>query len=183
MLAAVILRQVPHPTVLAAAGVALAGTWLIGGGLDGLNGGDGLAVGCAVGFAAQILLLDHVVRRTGRPATAILIQSMLCAGLTLPIAWSAESLSMAALPSVAPALLFAGVLSGGLAFLLQAVALCPTAPAVAAVLLMSESLFAAVFAAVLLGDRLPPAGWVGCGLLFASLLVAQFAPARDTAAA
>lgn len=182
MLGALALRQVPHPTVLAAAVAALVGTWLIGGGIDGLNGGDGLAVGCALGFAAQILLLDRTVRRTGRPATAVLVQSALCAGLTLPIAASAESLSVAVLPSVAPALLFAGVLSGGLAFALQAVGQSATTPAVAAVLLMSESLFAALFATLLLGERLSPAGWIGCGLLFAGLLAAQFAPVQDTTA-
>lgn len=181
LLGALVLRQVPHPTVLAAAVAALAGTWLIGGGIDGLNGGDGLAIGCAVGFAAQILLLDRVVRRTGRPATAVLIQSALCAGLTLPIAASAEPLSLAALPTVAPALLFSGILSGGLAFTLQAIGQSATAPAVAAVLLMSESLFAALFAAAFLGERLPPAGWAGCGLLFASLLAAQFTPSREAA--
>ena len=183
MLGAALLRQVPHPMVLVAACAALAGTWLIGGGLDGLNGGDLLAIGCALGFAAQILLLDQVVRRTGRPATAVLIQSALCAGLTLPAALGVETLSVAALPSIAPALLFAGIFSGGLAFMLQAVGQSATAPSVAAVLLMSESLFAALFAAVLLDEHLSPAGWIGCGLLFAGLLTAQFAPVRETTAA
>ena len=181
VLGALVLRQVPPPAVLAAAAMALGGTWLIGGGLDGLNGGDALAAGCGLGFAAQILLLDLVVRRTGRPATAVLIQSALCAGLALPLAAMAEPLMMAALPSIVPALLFAGLLSGGLAFMLQAVGQAGTAPAVAAVLLMSESLFAALFAAVLLGERLSPTGWAGCGLLFMSLIVAQAAPAREAA--
>ncbi|MDX7953009.1 DMT family transporter [Lichenihabitans sp. Uapishka_5] len=173
LLGAALLRQGPHGLVLLAASMALGGTWLIGGGLAGLNGGDGLAVGCALGFAAQILLVDHVVRRTGRPGTAVLVQSLICAGLTLPAALSLETLSVQALPAITPALLFAGVMSGGIAFMLQAVGQRGTAPSVAAVILMSESLFAALLAVLLLGERLPPAGWLGCGLLFASLVLAQ----------
>ncbi len=176
LLGAILLRQIPRASILIAAGLALAGTWLIGGGFGGFNGGDILAIGCAVGFAAQILLLDRVVKRTGRPATAVLIQSILCAGSALPLALCHESLRFASLLSITPALLFAGILSGGLAFALQAFGQSATTPAVAAVLLMSEALFAALFAAALLGERLPWSSWAGCGLLFVSLLLAQFTP-------
>lgn len=183
LLGTAVLRQRPHVMVLLAAAAALGGTWLIGGGLDGLNAGDILAIGCALGYAVQILLLDVVVKRTGRPATAVLIQSLLCAGLTLPLALSVETLSVPALPAIAPALLFAGILSGGLAFVLQAVGQSATTSSVAAVLLMSESLFAALFAVVLLGEALPFEGWIGCGLLFASLLMAQCVPQPSLAEA
>ena len=178
MLSAAMLRQPPGPLVLLAALLALAGTWLIGGGLDGLNGGDLLAIGCAVGFAAQILLLDRVIAHTRRPVLAVVFQSAFCAACTLPVALGTETISLAAIPSVLPALLFAGIFSGGVAFLLQAIGQTATAPSVAAILLMSESLFAAVFAVALLGERLTGQAWLGCGLLFASLLLAQIAPAR-----
>ena len=178
MLGAAMLRQVPRPLVFLAALLALAGTWLIGGGLDGLNGGDLLAIGCALGFAAQILLLDRIIAQTRRPVLAVAFQSAFCTACTLPVALGTETISLAALPSVLPALLFAGIFSGGLAFLLQAIGQSATAPSVAAILLMSESLFAAVFAVALLGERLTGLAWLGCGLLFASLLLAQIAPAR-----
>ena len=177
LLGAGLLRQRPHWLVLLAGVAALTGTWLIGGGLDGLNGGDLLAVGCALGFAVQILLMDQIVKRTGRAATAVMVQSLLCAGFTLPVALTTETLSLASLGPIAPALLFAGILSGGLAFMLQAIGQRATPPSVAAVLLMSESLFAALFAALLLQERLSPEGWLGCGLLFVGILAAQFAPA------
>jgi drug/metabolite transporter (DMT)-like permease len=178
LLGALWLRQVPHGLVWLAAVAALGGTWLVGGGLDGLAGGDLLAVGCAVGFAVQILLLDGIVKRSGRPGTAVLVQSAACAVLALPAALAVEHLSVAALPAVVPSLLFAGLLSGALAFVLQAIGQRSTPPAVAAVLLMSESLFAALFAALLLGERLSASGWIGCGLLFGGMLLAQVAPER-----
>ncbi|HEX3982392.1 MAG TPA: EamA family transporter, partial [Acidisoma sp.] len=73
--------------------------------------------------------------------------------------------------------LYAGILSGGIAFLLQAICQRYTRATDAAVMLMSESLFAALFAALLLGESLPARGWFGCFLLVVSLLLAQFGPA------
>lgn len=180
LIGTLVLHRAPHLLVLVAAGAALAGTWLIGGGLDGLNDVDALAIGCALGFAVQILLLDRIVKRTGRPATAVLVQSVVCAALTLPVALGFERLAPAAVPSVLPALLFAGVASGGLAFMLQGVGQAATAPSVAAVLLMSESLFAALFATLFLGETLSAEGWAGCALLLGAMLLAQCVPAAQS---
>jgi drug/metabolite transporter (DMT)-like permease len=131
----------------------------------------------------QILLLDTIVKRTGRPGTAVLIQSAVCATLTLPVAMAVEHLPIETLPATLPSLGYAGLVSGALAFLLQAIGQRATTPAVAAVLLMSESLFAALFAATLLDERLSALGWTGCGLLFAGMLLAQVAPGeRDGSA-
>ncbi len=86
-----------------------------------------------------------------------------------PIAWTA-------IARAAPELLYAGIFSGGIAFVLQAICQRYTGATEAAVMLMAESLFAALFAALLLGEQLTPSGWVGCTLIFLSLVIAQLGP-------
>ncbi|WP_334174630.1 DMT family transporter [Pseudoxanthobacter sp.] len=171
----VVLRRRPHFLVLPAAACAIAGTWFLGGGLDGLTTGDLLTIASAFGFAVQIILMDRFVRRTGRPVAAALGQSLFGAA-TGVLAGLGEPLSAGDVMAVLPELLYAGALSGGVAYLLQAIGQQRTPPADAAVILMSEALFAALFAAVLIGERLSPAGWTGCALLFLGLVIVQLGP-------
>jgi drug/metabolite transporter (DMT)-like permease len=51
-----------------------------------------------------------------------------------------------------------------------------TREADAALLLSSETVFAALFGAWLAGDRLTPGGWLGCGLILACILASQLVP-------
>ena len=77
----------------------------------------------------------------------------------------------------------AGALSGGLAFSLQAVAQRHTGAADAAVVFSAEAVFAALAAAVLLGERLPLSGWLGCMLILAAVLTVQLVPLMSGRAA
>lgn len=171
------LKRVPHPLIWLAALLAVGGTFVMSDGFDGLRPGDLLATASAVAFAIQIILMERFVKRTGRPIAAALFQSCCCvlAGgivglMSGPIAWSA-------IATATPELLYGGIFSGGIAFMLQAVCQRLTSAAEAAVMLMAESLFAALFAALLLGEQLTPSGWVGCTLIFLSLIIAQLGPA------
>ncbi len=80
----------------------------------------------------------------------------------------------------APEILYAGIFAGGLAFTLMAIGQRYTREADAAILLSSEALFAALFAALLLGERLSISGYIGCSLIFAAILIVQLVPANST---
>ncbi|HWT63938.1 MAG TPA: DMT family transporter, partial [Ochrobactrum sp.] len=73
-------------------------------------------------------------------------------------------------------LLFTGVFSSGAAFTLQAIGQRYTTSAQAAIFLSSEALFAALFGAMFLGERLSFIGFIGCGLLFAAMLAVELVP-------
>jgi drug/metabolite transporter (DMT)-like permease len=78
----------------------------------------------------------------------------------------------AALPSIA----YAGLLSGGVGYTLQIVAQRYT-PATEAALIMSlESVFAAVAAAFLLGERLTLLAGLGCGLILLGVVLVEIVP-------
>jgi drug/metabolite transporter (DMT)-like permease len=166
-----------HGLVWPAAALSLLGTFLLGGGrIDGLNGGDGLVILGAIFWAIQILALGALAIDLGRPVTIALMQYAVTAVLGLGAGFAFESPSVEAAISIWPTLVYTGVISGGLAFTLQAVAQAHTPPADAAILVSMEGLFAALFGALLLGERLPPIGWMGAGLLIAAALLVQLGP-------
>jgi len=170
-------RRLPHPAIWAAALLALGGTWcLSGGSLTGLNAGDMMTVLSALCFAVQIIVLDRFIRRSGRPVAAALAQSAACVLLGLAVGLVSEPWHGDAVGGAWVEILYAGALSGGVAFLLQAIFQRYTPPSDAAVMLMSESLFAALLAALILGERMNAEGLFGCALLLASLALAQFGP-------
>ncbi|MGE4480660.1 DMT family transporter [Acidocella sp.] len=171
-----IFRRAPHPLIWLAALLALAGTWFLGGGFDSLSRGDLLVILSALGFAVQILLMQHVARGTGRPVAAALGQSMACVVLGCAVGGIGGLPRWHDIMGCLPQLLYGGILSGGVAFLLQAICQRHTGATDTAVILMAESLFAALFAALLLHERLSGRGVLGCALLFSALVLAQIGP-------
>ena len=71
--------------------------------------------------------------------------------------------------------------STGVAFTLQAIGQQYVPPANAAIILSAESLFAALGGALILGERLPPLGYVGAAIIFAPSSWSK--PSRRCAAA
>jgi drug/metabolite transporter (DMT)-like permease len=84
--------------------------------------------------------------------------------------------STAVIKAALPEILYAGILAGGFAFTLQAIGQQYTSQAAAAILLSSESLFAALFGAWILGERLGYLGYIGCALIFVALLMVELKP-------
>ena len=173
---ALALKRPPHPLIWLAALLALYGTWLLGGGFDSLKRGDFLSIGAAATFAVQIILMERFVQRTGRPIAAALFQSLCSVVAGGMLGLIAGPITLATVVKTTPELLYAGIFSGGIAFVLQAVCQRFTSATEAAVMLMAESLFAALFAWMLLNESLPPSGWTGCTLIFLSLIMAQGGP-------
>lgn len=177
LIAMVFFRQLPHVIVWPASVMTLTGIYLLGGGeLSALNLGDFLMIICAVFWALQVILLGRLVMRTGRPMATAATQFFFVGIIGTLAGGIFETYSIAALQEAMVELLFAGVISGGVAFTLQAIAQQWSTPADAAILLSSEALFAAIAGALFLGERLPVAGLVGCTLIFFSVLMVELAP-------
>ena len=94
-----------------------------------------------------------------------------------------ESPSWSAVASCWLPILHAGVLSGGVAFTLQIVGQQYTSPTLASMLLSLESVFAAIFGAILIPSQaLQGRELFGCALMFAAIVLAQL-PQRGAAKA
>ena len=178
ILSLVLLRQVPHPVVWPAVALAFGGTWLLSGGdLVALNTGDFLTIACAFAWSAQVLMIGRYVSSSGRPIALSLVQFAICAVLGILIAIPLEDIVLTDIVAALPEILFSGIFASGVAFTLQVVGQRYTTAPQAAIFLSTEALFAAVFAAILLAERIPPIGYLGGVLIFSAILLVEIGPA------
>jgi drug/metabolite transporter (DMT)-like permease len=165
-----------------AAVLAVSGLYLISvrGGLS-IGSGDLLELVGAFFWAAHIIVIGRLAPKTdpvelsaGQFAVASLwslVAALLTEPLPLSAAW-ALGLSGALLP-----ILYAGVLSSGVAFTLQIVAQRTARPAPAAILMALEGLFGALGGILFLGEPLTARLAGGGALMLAGAILAQL-PAR-----
>ena len=172
-----VFREWPHRVVWPAALLALAGIYLLSGGsLGRLTRGDGLTVLCAFMWALQIVLVGRFVKDSGRPFLLSLTQMTVAGVLALSGALAFEAIELAPLVSAWPEIVYTGVVASALAFTLQIIGQRYTTAPQAAIILSSEALFAGLFGALFMGDRMLLGGLVGCGLIFAAMLAVELAP-------
>lgn len=156
-------------------GVALAvgGLYLLCGvGHDGVNPGDLLLLGCALMFSVQILLVDRFVTQADGVCLSC-IQFFTVGILNLPLMFVCEQPSLSAIAVNWLPILYAGVLSSGVAYTLQIVAQKDTHPTTASLLMSFESVFAVLAGWALLQENLSVPELAGCGLMFAAVILAQ----------
>jgi drug/metabolite transporter (DMT)-like permease len=177
-LAVLIYREWPHPVVWPCAFAALAGIFLLSGGdVAALTSGDWLTLLCALCWAFQMIFIARYVVSTGRPVTLAVVQFAVCGAIGLTVALLLEPIEPAAIRAALPEILYAGIFSGGIAFTLQIIGQRYTTASQAAIFLSTEAVFAAIFGALLLGERIPAIGLVGCALILAAILAVETVPA------
>jgi drug/metabolite transporter (DMT)-like permease len=168
----------PRAIVVGAGFASLAGAWLLatGGALAPPNKGDALVLLADFAWATGIALTPVFLARSGRPLLLAFVQYTVCAGLAALCSALFESVALGAFAAAAPTILFAGIVSGALAYTLQIFAQAHTPPAEAALILALESVFAAFAGALLLGERLTVIGALGCALILAGALASEIGP-------
>jgi len=178
LFAVILFRHWPHPIVWPAALTAMAGIWFLSGGnATAFALGDWLTV-VAAGFCAlQLIFIGRAAAPTGRPLTLAVTQSGVVAVLGLTIALAVEPIQWQAIRLALPEILYAGIFSGGLAFTLQIIGQRYTTAPQAAIFLSSEAVFAGLFGALFLGERLPASGLLGCSLIFLAIIAIEVLPA------
>ena len=176
-----LMRNRPHWIVWPAALLAFAGIVLVGGGsLGSLSSGDFLVIACAVFWSLQIVYITRFAQGSGRPLTLSLVQFSVAALLSAVGAVTLETTSLEALGNAWIEIVYGGVFSIGLAFSLQTIGQRYTTAPQAAIFLSSEALFAALFAALFVGERIAAIGLVGCACIFAAMLAVELVPMLGT---
>jgi len=140
-----------------------------------LSKGDTLQLICAVAFAGHVLMIGYLATRMDTVKLS-LIQFFVAGVLAMGLALCFEQLSWAMITSTAVPLLFAGVMSTGIAYTLQTVAQQHAHPSHAAIILSSEGVFAVLGGFLLLNEVLPAKGLLGCGLILVGMLLSQLMP-------
>ena len=135
--------------------------------------GDFLTLCCAVFFSLHILVIDYFMKRKAdgiklswvQFAVAFVFASCLVSGFEA-VSW--ESLWAARVP-----LLFAGVISSGIAYTLQILGQKYTDPTIATLLMSLEAVFAVIAGWAVLGEVMNGRELGGCALVFIAVLLAQ----------
>ena len=170
-------KRAPHPVVWPAALGCLLGTWLLAGAKQvDIAAGDWWVIASCIPWALHITLVGWVAERWNAPYRLACVQFAVCAVLGMATAWWLEPLSWAAIQAAAGAIAYTGLISVGVGYTAQVVAQRYTHPADAAIILSSETVFAALFGALLMGDRLSVLGWAGCSLILMCIVAAQWLP-------
>ncbi|OYU98499.1 MAG: EamA family transporter [Burkholderiales bacterium PBB5] len=177
LLAWLFQRQLPHWSVWPATAGCLLGTWLLtGASAQALRAGDLWVLFSALPWAVHVLLVGQVANKLQGAYLLACGQFAVCAVISLVLGVATEPITLDGLRLAAGAIAYTGVLSVGVGFTLQVVGQRHAPPADAAILLSSETVFAAAFGALLMGDRLSATGWLGCGLILAGILLVQCLP-------
>ncbi len=177
LLAFVILRRRPHPVTLVGIAVAVAGLVLLtdpggSGDASGFGWGEVLTLGCAVAFAAHVVILGATAHRHDPIRLAAVQVAFVGAACALPGFW----LGGYGFPRPALAAAVAtALIATALAFVLQVTGQRTVPPARAALLLLLEPVFAAVVATVQ-GDPLTPSQITGAALILVAVTISEVLP-------
>jgi drug/metabolite transporter (DMT)-like permease len=179
LLLALIWRERARWSDWLGAGLAVAGMFLLSVELSlgmqeefRLAPGDGWVLVGAFLWALHVIAVGRLA--PGRdPLRLALIQYAVCGLLSGVVALALERGTWADILLAGPAILYAGVLSTGLAYTGQIVAQRHAPPTHAAIIMSMEAVFAALSGWLALGERLTGQQLAGCGLMLAGMLLAQ----------
>lgn len=140
-----------------------------------LEKGDALMILCALVFTLQILLVDKFAPDFD-PLTLCCLE-FLTAGLLsfLPMAIF-EGFGFQNIRPAIWCILYCGIFSCGIAYWLQIVGQRHLPPALASLIMSFESVFGAIFGALILHERMTCRELLGCGLIFLALVLSQVLP-------
>lgn len=179
ILAWLLLRQRPSPMVWPAAALCFLGTWLLGGATYGaFSFGDGLVAFSALFWALHVIVLAGAARFEA-PITLNALQFALVGTVAGIAAVALETPTLAGLTAAWSSILFVGVLASAVTFTLFTWAVRYTPAPEAAIIVGSESLFAALAGALLLGERLSFISWCGASIIIAATILLQLRPRGD----
>ena len=156
--------------------LALAGLLLLGGAPGGSWLGNALVLGNAVAQSFQIVAMERFAPRYDARALTFLQMAVAGVGFTV-IAVAAGQLEAPPDAETWYALVVTGVFAGALGYLVGTWVQSRTTAARAALVFTLEAPFAALFGVLLLSEHLGWAGWTGCAVMLAGIVLAEPAAA------
>ena len=153
--------------------LAMIGTYLMSvkGSLS-MNIGDLITIFGSIVFAIHILMLSEFSKDTNAVLVS-LIQFAVCGFFSLIAALIFEGIEIDAILKSYLAILYVGILSSGVGFTIQLMALKELDPVVASMISSLESVFGAVFGWLILSQSMSEREIIGGIIIFVATLIAQ----------
>lgn len=185
VLSVIFLKKRQPKMVWIGAGVAVAGFFFLCL-MDGISAGQGLGIGlsdflvllCAFCFSVHILVVDKYTAIADGVRLSC-IQFLVCGVLSIICMFLFESPTLESIVACRIPILYAGILSCGVAYTLQIVGQKGVNPAIASLILSLESVFSVLSGFVFEHGTLT--GWelLGCILVFGAVLLVNLAPQKE----
>lgn len=142
-----------------------------------INRGDIFVLASALFFAFHIVVIDYFAPRVDCVRMSC-IQFFVAGALSAAMMFIFEKPDVYSLWNSRIPVLYAGVLSSGVAYTLQIVGQRETKPVIASLILSFESVFAAVAGVIILNESFTYRELAGCALMFIAVLTAQLKDLR-----
>ena len=138
--------------------------------------GDNLVVLGALFWSTHIIFTGMIIKKYDLPLTLGAIQTLIVALFSFIIASIYEEFIYSNILKEINSILYAGILSGGFAFVLQIYAQKNISPAPAAIVFSLEGVFATIAAWILLSQILDINNLIGCLFILFGVLLSQLMP-------
>ncbi len=172
-----LLRRRVHWVVWPASLGCFIGTYIMSGaGEVELQVGDFWVISSTLFWAAHVLLVGFVASRTRAPLVVATFQFFVCGFLGLVCGALVEQPTVMDFRSALFGIAYVGIFSVGMAFTLQVVGQRYTQAADAAIILSSETIFAALAGFMFLGERLTIVQLSGAVLILAGIIAVELVP-------
>lgn len=159
--------------------VALAGLWVLTGGLQYVNGGDLLTLVSAMTYALHVLYSDKYMKGGVDPIMISCQQFLLVGIMSLATALVLDLPLGVGTLTAGGVLLFLALFPTLSAFVIQMLAQRFTSPVKVSLIFAFEPVFAALFAWTLGGESFTRSGALGGLLIFAALVLAGLGPRKQ----
>lgn len=140
--------------------------------------GDIFTILCALAFSLQILSVDHFAPKVDCVKLASL-QFLVCGICSCVPMLLFEHPHFAQLAAAWMPILYAGILSNGVAYTLQIVAQKGLNPTVASLIMSLESVISVLAGWIILHQTLTKRELIGCVFMFAAIIIVQLKPGED----
>lgn len=174
----IFLKKKPGKLIWLSVILALAGMYFLC--IDGsltVQGGDLWLFACAILFSLQILAVDKFAPNVD--VIKLSCYQFFVTGVLSLVPMIFEKPVMSNMLDCAIPLLYAGVLSSGVAYTLQMEAQKKVKPTVASLIMCLESVFSVVFGFLLLHERLTLREEIGCMIMFVAVILTQVVPEKE----
>lgn len=172
-----VLKKKIHWSIWPASIGCLMGTYIMSGAVQlTINKGDLWVIASAFFWATHVVLVGIMASRSRAPLVVAVVQFFTCATAGLIIGLIFEQPLWSDFMGAAFGILYAGILSVGIAFTLQVVAQRYTPAADTAIILSSETVFAALAGLIFLNERLSQLQITGAAMILFSVLAVELLP-------
>ena len=140
--------------------------------------GAALTLLAALAFSMQMAFLGNLTDGCDSVHIAITENISMLVMMVVVLNFTGWDMPAMTLPSFGN-FFFLGAFCTAAYFALQSAGQQITSPNKAAIIITSESIFAAIFSAILYGERMTPRGYIGCIIIFAAMMLAEQPVKKD----